>query len=350
MKTSSNEGKVILKYINSFLNEYAPAIRNCSDHTLRNYSTALDQYLEWLEDNQEIGINTLASKHFSSDYVELWTAWLVNDKGQAKTTANVRLSSLKSFIHYLSRQDPKYRYLTLDIKEARPLRTPKKKIHGVSRKAIKALLSVIPTSTKTGKRYLVLFSLLYVSGARIDEILSLRLRDIHLECDHPYILVLGKNTKYRSIPLVGNIIKLLSHYIQYFHSADQCKDVFLFYTNHKGKQHKMSQTAVRNQLIKYSLEANKICPECPPHLHPHQLRHAKATHLLDDGMSDVQVAEFLGHSGLHTIQDYVDVNLEQKRKALETLTSNDDRSTDKVWKDGKHSMRIIAGTKRNHNK
>lgn len=344
MKTS-NEGKRILKYINRFLTDYAPYIRSCSDHTLRNYKTALDQYLEWLEDVQNIRVNTLTADSFHSEKIELWIAWLVNNKGQSKTTANVRLSSLRVFIHYLSRQDPKYRYLSLEAKEVRPLKTPKRKIHGISREAVKALLSVISTSTKTGKRYLILISLIYTTGARLDEVLSIQLDDIHLDNENPYIILLGKGSKYRNVPLVGNIVKMLSYYISSFHGNSSEGTNYLFYTSHKGKNQKISQTAVRKQLNKYAFEAHQICPQCPEKLHPHQLRHAKATHLLEDGMSDVQVAEFLGHTGLHTIQDYVDVNLDQKRKALDTLKDEYDYQQRKLWKENDNSLRSIAGTK-----
>ena len=222
MKTS-NEGKRILKYISRFLTDYAPYIRSCSDHTLRNYKTALDQYLEWLEDVQNIRVNTLTEDSFHSEKIELWIAWLVNNKGQSKTTANVRLSSLRVFIHYLSRQDPKYRYLSLEAKEVRPLKTPKRKIRGISREAVKALLSVISTSTKTGKRYLILISLIYTTGARLDEVLSIQLDDIHLDNENPYIILLGKGSKYRNVPLVGNIVKMLSYYISSFHvNSSEC--------------------------------------------------------------------------------------------------------------------------------
>jgi site-specific recombinase XerD len=108
----------------------------------------------------------------------------------------------------------------------------------------------------------------------------------------------------------------------------------------------MSQTAVRKALKKYAEKANEINTSCPINLHPHQLRHAKATHLLEDGLSDVIVAEFLGHSGLETIQDYIDVSIEQSRKSLNTLKDEQDRNLRKKWKKAErgNSIRIIAGT------
>ena len=56
MKTSPSEGKMILKYISSFLKDYAPYVKTGSEHTLRNYTTALDQFLEWLEDEKKFSL------------------------------------------------------------------------------------------------------------------------------------------------------------------------------------------------------------------------------------------------------------------------------------------------------
>ena len=141
-------------------------------------------------------------------------------------------------------------------------------------------------------------------------------------------------------------MNILCLYLQSFYGGNPDDDAYVFYTNHKGKYEKMSQTAVRKALKKYGEKANEINSDCPADLHLHQLRHAKATHLLEDGLSDVIVAEFLGHSGLETIQDYIDVSIEQSRKSLNTLKDEQDRKLAKRWKKGEknNSIRANAGT------
>ena len=109
----------------------------------------------------------------------------------------------------------------------------------------------------------------------------------------------------------------------------------------------MSQTAVRNALKKYAIKAHEICPSVPLKIHPHKFRHAKATHLLEDGFSDVQVAEYLGHSGLHTVHDYIDVRMNQKDDAFATLEDEKDKQLEKKWKSitDKKSIRDVVGTR-----
>lgn len=344
--TTSAEGKKILKFISTFLQEYAPYVKAGSDHTIRGYRTALDQYLEWLEECMKYSASTITSQCFEARMVEEWLVWLQKTKKQSKATVNVRLASIRCFIKYLAKQDPKYRYLAAEAGDVSRVKAPKKKIHGMTKEAVKALLSAIPSDTVSGRRYLLLFTLLYATAARIDEILSVKICDLYLDGKNPFIRVLGKGSKWRSIPILASTKNFIQVYIQSFHGESPDPDAYLFFTNHKGKYTKMSQTAVRKMLRKYADAANKTCPDCPIDLHPHQMRHAKATHLLEDGLSEIVVAEFLGHSGLHTIQDYVDVSMEQKRKSIDALKDNNDRQITKKWKNtSKNSIRTLAGTK-----
>lgn len=345
--TTSAEGKRILKFVSTFLQEYAPFVKTGSEHTIRGYKTALDQYLEWLEDCKKYSVSDITSQCFEARMIEDWLIWLQKEKKQSKSTVNVRLASIRTFIKYLAKQDPKYRYLAAEAADVSRVKAPKKKIHGMTKEAVKALLSVIPTNTVSGRRYLLMITLLYATAGRLDEILSLKISDLYLNEKNPFIRVLGKGSKWRNIPILESTKQFLQVYIQSFHGESPDPNAYLFFTKHKGMYEKMSQTAVRKMLRQYAEEAHKICSDCPTDLHPHQMRHSKATHLLGDGLSDVVVAEFLGHSGLHTIQDYVDVSMEQKRKSIDTLKDDHDRQTAKKWKDtDKISIRTVARTKK----
>lgn len=345
--TTSIEGKMILKFISTFLQEYAPYVKTGSEHTIRGYTTALDQYLEWLEDFKKHSASTITSQCFEAKMIEEWLVWLQKEKKQSKATVNVRLASIRTFIKYLAKQNPKYRYLAAEAVDISRIKAPKRKIHGLNREAVKSLLSVIPTNTISGRRYLLMITLLYATATRLDEILSLKISNLYLNDNNPSIRVLGKGAKWRNIPILDNTKQFIQVYIRSFHGESPDPNAYLFFTKHKGMYEKMSQTAVRKMLRKYAEKAHKICPDCPTDLHPHQMRHSKATHLLEDGVSDVIVAEFLGHSGLHTIQDYVDVSMEQKRKSIDTLKDDHDRQTAKKWKEmNENSIRTLAGTKK----
>ena len=196
--------------------------------------------------------------------------------------------------------------------------------------------------------YLPMIILLYGTAARIDEVLSIKMSDVSLRLEEPFVTLHGKGSKVRNITLLSKTVTLLSAYIQEFHGDTPDPDAYLFWTAHKGKYEKMSQTAVRNALKKYAEKANEICSDVPIEIHPHKLRHSKATHLLEDGFSDVQVAEYLGHSGLQTVHDYIDVSMNQKNDAFATLEDEKDKQLQKKWKapeNSKRSIRDVVGTK-----
>ena len=77
--------------------------------------------------------------------------------------------------------------------------------------------------------------------------------------------------------------------------------------------------AVSKRLKKYATEANFLCPDVPCNLHVHQLRHAKASHWLEDGINVVQISFLLGHEQLKTTMVYMDVTTEHDINALTAL-------------------------------
>ena len=107
----------------------------------------------------------------------------------------------------------------------------------------------------------------------------------------------------------------------------------------------MSQTGVNKQLKKHARAAHEMCDEVPLDLHAHQLRHAKASHWLDDGMNIVQISFLLGHEQLQTTMVYIDITLEQELKALATLEDENDKKVSKKWKNVKGGLAGFCGVK-----
>ena len=122
-------------------------------------------------------------------------------------------------------------------------------------------------------------------------------------------------------------------------------EAYVFYSRNIGLHGKMSQTAVNKQLKKHSRTAHEICDEVPPNLHAHQLRHAKASHWLEDGMNIVQISFLLGHEQLQTTMVYLDITLEQELKALATLEDENDKKISKKWKNIKGELAGFCGVK-----
>lgn len=97
------------------------------------------------------------------------------------------------------------------------MKIPKRKINGLSKAAVKQLLEMPKLSTKTGRRYLAFMILLYSTAARLDEVLSLKMQDVHLDLQKPYISIIGKGHKRRTLYLMPKVTAHLKKYIEEYH-------------------------------------------------------------------------------------------------------------------------------------
>lgn len=102
-----------------------------------------------------------------------------------------------------------------------------------------------------------------------------------------------------------------------FHSEEPLSENdYLFYTTIHGQRNQMSPDTVASFMKKYGETANTECAEVPERVHPHQLRHTRATDLYRGGVPLALLSDFLGHANLHTTQIYAYVDTEMKRAAI----------------------------------
>ena len=327
MSKTNTESIEIANYITKYLNEYIKYAKSTSNCTLKSYKDSLRLYLEYLE---TIGINltNLSYECFNTQNIENWLIYLKDVRNNTNQTINLRLTSLKVFLEYLGKQDISLLYIHTHACTISKRKTPKIKVKGISKNAIQVLFNSINQSTIKGRKDLTMFVLMYNTAARLNEILSLKLKDVILNVQEPYITIIGKGNKLRCLYLLPKTVEYLKIYIGENHINSDSND-YLFYSNIKGKQCKLSEQSIEKQLRKWASLANKQCSEIPLNLHPHQLRHSAATHWLDDGMNIVQISYLLGHEQLQTTMVYLEITTAQKAKALEVI---DDTRNEKVWK------------------
>jgi site-specific recombinase XerD len=341
MKKSTNEAVVMATHIGKFLNEYVPSQKTRSENTLKSYSTTLTLYLGFLETEKQISSATLCGDCFSVQYIEDWLVWLMQKRNCSPETCNVRLASLRVFLKYLAKADVSLMYLASAATLIHRRKTTRKKVQGMSKAAVKALLSVPDTGTKTGRRDMALLVLMYGTATRIDEVLSLKVGHLQLDAVKPYVNIIGKGAKIRTLQLLPRVVEHLRVYLREFHGETPNPDAYVFFSRNGGG--KMTQPAVSKQIKKYAALAHEICSEVPLSLHAHQIRHAKATHWLEDGMNIVQISFLLGHEQLDTTMMYLDITTEQEVKALATLEDEKDKSIPKKWKSTAASKGGLAG-------
>lgn len=333
MKNDSSEH--ILRLINEFLTSYAPDFLSTSSCTLKSYEDAIRLYITFLC-SQGINYGNLDWNCFDNDSISRWLLWLKDERGCSPETCNIRLSAIRTFLKFIQEKEISLAYLHEASRKIHRLPTTKKKVNGLTKDAMNAILDAPDLNTEIGLRDFCFIMLTYSTACRIDEILSLKIKDIHLDGNKPYINVFGKGQKQRVAYLLPRITSNLKAYISHFHGKTPLEESYLFFSPMgKTYERKLTEPAMDKRLKLYAKIAHEKCSDVPLNLHCHQFRHAKATHWIEDGIDVVKVKFLLGHEDLNTTMKYLDISNSSKVEALATLETETDKKEIKKWKDKK---------------
>lgn len=276
-------------YVNEFIN-YLAVERGLAQNTLESYGRDLRQFQSYLHTSQ-IDIVKDSSRNTILSYLNS-----LQNKGRAVSTISRNLAAIKSFYQYLVRE----RYLEKD--PAANLESPKleKKLPKIlSIAEVEELLRQPNTFTPTGLRDKAMLELLYATGIRVSELISLNISDINL--DMGYIKCYGKGAKERIVPLGSIAAKCVQDYVNKGRpKLVRTYDEPALFVNHHGNR--LTRQGFWKIIKRYAREAN-IMKE----ITPHTLRHSFATHLLENGADLRSVQEMLGHADISTTQIYTHV-------------------------------------------
>ena len=274
--------------------------KGLSQNTLDSYRSDLEQFSSWLEKNNLSYIKT--SKKEILSYLSF-----LFQKGLGSKTVARKLSSLKSFFRYLVfksiiQNDPSSEVETPKLLKSIP--------RSISEKEVEALLAAPDEKTDIGLRDKTMIETLYSCGLRISELTNLELLNLNLR--QGVIRVIGKGQKERLVPMGDQLIGLLELYISSSRKnlLNKRHSDFLFLST-RGQR--MTRQSFWHRIKHYCLASGFE----PDKISPHVLRHAFATHLLNNG-ADLRVVQLLlGHSDLNTTQIYTEV-ARQRLKRLHT--------------------------------
>ena len=303
--------------IRNFLEIYLPTYRHAGENTVKSYRTGLNQYLDYVSSKKQISRFAVTGAMFSYDMVTEYLHWLAVDRKVSSATCNNRLAVIRAFISYASACKPEY----IDLKSRLSQIKGKKndqfgKVDYMSEAAVKALMEAPDVSTTAGLTDQFMMVMLYDTGARIQEILSLRLCDLKID-KTPTAIIHGKGGKTRIVPLMPETVKHLKKYLSVLHPDEHMhSESYLFFTRHKGQKVQMCDDTARYRIQRYAAAAKENCPDVPDNPHPHMWRHTRAMHLYQHGMDLERISQWLGHSQLETTLIYAHSDTEDKRKAI----------------------------------
>ena len=297
-----------------FFETHLPAQRGMSRHTIRSYRDAVVMLLQFIARRRGCGIEVLDLVDLDASAVEDFLRHLEVERHNGIATRNVRLAAIHTLARFLAGRHAErlgiwQAIIALPFKRGAQQRPAEH----LAADGVKALLDAIDRSTASGERDFTLLALMFNTGARVQEVLDLRLQDVRLDQPHQ-VRLKGKGNKVRVCPIWPRTAQLLGELVRR-RSNDHADlaDAPLF-VNQRGEP--LSRFGVRYLLRKYAIRSGVTTAASQTLPHPHTLRHTTAVHLLKAGVDFATISQWLGHANLNTTMRYARSDLDLKRQAL----------------------------------
>ena len=319
-------------HLTHYLTHYLAAQRNLSPNTIRAYRDAFTLLLRFCRDQRGIALERLCLAHIDSSLVEAFLDYLAKERHVSIGTQNQRLAVLHSFFRYVQSEVPEIMLQCQRILAIPLQKQPRANVGYLVKEDLAQILAQPDLRSREGRRDAVLLSLLYDTGARVQELIDLSVGDVRLSSP-AQVRLTGKGRKTRAVPLMDATVQILRDYLgDNDLDRPECSDRPLF-QNRRGTR--FSRWGIRYVLNKYVQAVRRDRPGFIRSVSPHSIRHTKGMHLLQSGVSLEIIRDFLGHVDVQTTQIYARSNLEMKRRALEKIEDGVPPPKIPSWKQSK---------------
>jgi len=298
--------KPIIDHITDFL-DYCDVERGLSNNTQKNYQRYLRKFESWLHVNKK---QDLKPHDLTAD--DIWNYRVFLSRAQdvanplSKLTQNYYLIALRSLLSY---------FLAKDIVSVPPDKvtlpkdaTKEKSVKFLNLDQIEKLLNAPHPSSPVGLRDKAILEILFSTGLRIAELMSLNREQFESIADKQdfELGIIGKGNRPRTVYFSERALQWLKKYLQT--RGDKEKALFINYRSRSQEENRLTSRSVERILKKYAILAG-----VPVFTTPHTLRHSYATDLLSQGVDLRTIQEFLGHKNIVTTQIYTHVTNKRLR-------------------------------------
>lgn len=286
--------------------------RNASAHTVTSYRDTFRLLLEYVSRRTHKSPSLLTMEELNAGVVLDFLDHVETERGNAPSSRNVRLAAIRSFFRYCGYLAPGSLGIVQKVLAIPTKRTTHREVGFLSVEEMQAIIDAPDITTWSGLRDHTMFATLYNTGARVSEIIGMKIMD--LSPTAPSVRIHGKGRKDRVMPLWQSTVKLLKGWLRHI-GGDPGGPLF---PNGRGKP--MTRHGVEYRLGMAKKAAEVRCPSMrAKHVSPHSVRHTTAIHLLQSGVDINVIALWLGHESPITTHQYLQADLAMKKRALENL-------------------------------
>jgi integrase/recombinase XerD len=281
--------------INTFLH-YLEIEKGLSRNTIHSYALDLTRLHEWTSRNNK------SLRGLNERDIERWVGDLARKTHKA-TSISRALSSARGFFQFLVRENNVANDPTVDLVAPKKTRTLPRVL---TPHEVKRLLETPNVTTKEGLRDRALLELMYATGLRVSEAISLTHRDLNLRSR--ILRCHGKGNKQRQVPISESALRWVQQYISAVGPYRQpASNSFVFLNQDRPLTRQFTWALINQYATKAGLH----------NVTPHTLRHSFATHLLENGATTVFVQALLGHQSIDTTEIYLRVSTKHLRKSYD---------------------------------
>lgn len=314
----------LASHLESFFRQHLAAQRQASPATVATYRDGLRLFLIFAAEQVGKPPSRLSIEDLDRDRVLSFLNHLEKERGNTIRTRNARLAAIRSFFKHVAYRDPAEMEAATRILTIPGKRMTKRVLTYLREEELVALLAVPDCTIPSGRRNYALLLFMARTGARVSEAIDVRPIDLRLErpCQ---VLLRGKGAKERIVPISDDLAGLLRTLI---HEVGQplggSSPIFL---NVRGKA--LTRFGVLYILRRTVAVAAKVISSLAQRaISPHTLRHTAAMHLLQAGVDLTTIRSWLGHVAIQTTNEYIEADVEMKRRALQKCY---DQEVTLVW-------------------
>lgn len=301
------------KLLQGFFADRLIAQKNASPRTVAAYRDTFRLLFQYAEQMRGKPPAALTLSDFDAPLVLDFLTHLESVRRNTVRSRNARLAAVRAFAHYVALQCPPALRSAQQILAIPMKRFEKAQLGFLSRDEAQAVLAAPDEQTWCGRRDRIMFTLLYNSGARVSEMIGIRVADVTLGATSS-VRLLGKGRKQRTVPLWKETAAEIRQWLSFAQlRADQP-----LVPNRNALP--MTRTNVADRLTLAVTAATKHCPQLAGRrITPHTWRHTTAMHLLQSGVDLTVIALWLGHESPITTHGYVEADMSMKERALATI-------------------------------
>lgn len=246
-----SENSSLFSLVHDYLKIYLPRQRKVSPNTIRSYRKALEGLLDYVKERRQIQLSSMTFEHLTAEIILSFLEYLETECVCSALTCNTRFAAIRAFMDYAADRD-----VTLVATLGKLRKIPFKKsvsssiVDYMSMEAITAIVEQTDANTAKGLRDRFFIMLMYDTGARVQEMLDIKLCDLQLGRS-PKITLYGKGNKTRVVPLMQKTVQHLQKYLSEFHTdATMPPDTPLFYSVTHGIRNPLTDRLIRYRLHK----------------------------------------------------------------------------------------------------